>query len=74
MRNRMYHRAAPPITAVVAVGLAWISVLIFHQKVQFLESSFLREKWTCGNTKLSGYGCIIGGCVSGSSSTFEPVD
>jgi hypothetical protein len=40
----MYRRAASPITAVVAMGLAWISVLIFHQKVQFLDSSFLREK------------------------------
>jgi len=40
----MYHRAAPPITAVVVMGLAWILVLIFHQKVQFLGSSFLRGK------------------------------
>jgi len=40
----MYHRAATPITAVVAMGLAWISVLIFRQKVQFLGSSFLRGK------------------------------
>ena len=71
----MYHRAAPPVTAVVAMGLAWISILIFCQKVQFLGSSFLRKKiWAYRNTILAGYGCVIGGGVSGSSSAFELVD
>jgi hypothetical protein len=62
----MYHRTAPQVLAVVSMGMAWISILIFHLKVEFLGPSFLTKK-------LAGCGCGIQ-CVHGSCSAFESID